>query len=76
MGPKLTGSEPEVGRKWNARDLQAQGACALRFFKDINDSTIDVYRWCNLVVAIKIFKFEKCYPKNKFGIFVVMRVYN
>ena len=29
---KWPGSEPEVGRKWNARDLQAQGACALRFF--------------------------------------------
>ena len=28
---KWTGSEPEVGRKWNARDLQVQGACALQF---------------------------------------------
>ena len=27
MGPKWTGSEPELGRKWNARDLQVQGAC-------------------------------------------------
>ena len=24
-------SEPGTNRKWNARDLQAQGACALRF---------------------------------------------
>ena len=28
---KRTGNEPEVYRKWNARDLHAQGACTLRF---------------------------------------------
>ena len=28
---KWTGSKPEVGPNFNARDLQAQGACALRF---------------------------------------------
>ena len=38
MGPnepevnrKRTESKPEVGQKWNARDLQAQGTCTLQF---------------------------------------------
>ena len=31
---KGTRCEPEVGRKWNARDLQAQRACALQFLYD------------------------------------------
>ena len=36
MNRRRTGNEPELGRKWNARDLQAQGACALRFLNIIN----------------------------------------
>ena len=30
MDWKWAGSGPEVDQKWNARDIQAQGACTLR----------------------------------------------
>ena len=32
VNQRWTGSEPEVGRKWNARDLQAQGAFSYYLF--------------------------------------------
>ena len=35
VNQKWTGSEPELGRKWNARDLQGQGAGALQFLLNI-----------------------------------------
>ena len=33
LNQKWTGSEPEVGQKWNVRDLQAQGAAPWFFLR-------------------------------------------
>ena len=47
MGPKWTGSELEVDQKWNARDLQAKGACD---FCDAKCKRADVKNYGNSIV--------------------------
>ena len=49
---KWTGSVPEVNQKWNARDLQAQGTCTLRFLS-FNSQTILAFTKKGSVMELK-----------------------